>query len=181
MAMLVFCLLLAASFVLGQSPDDGRRIFVSRCASCHGTDGNGGERGPAITPRVPARTDADLASLFAQGLTTSGMPAFSSFSPDETADLIRYLRTLRPRSGSAPARAKVSLTDGRFVEGLVLNKSALDMQLLGDDRRLHLLRKDGERFRAVTSQADWPSYNGQTSGSRYSTLAQITARNAARA
>jgi alcohol dehydrogenase (cytochrome c) len=169
------------SVVPGQSADGGRRIFVSRCASCHGTDGNGGELGPGITTRVPARTDADLASLFAQGLTASGMPAFPSFSPDETTDLIGYVRTLRPRSGSAPARAKVSLTDGRFVEGLVLNHSAVDMQLLGDDRRLHLLRKDGERYRAVTSQADWPSYNGQTSGSRYSPLTQITARNAARA
>ena len=33
------------------------------------------------------------------------------------------------------------------------------------------------RYRAVTSQADWPSYNGQTNGSRYSPLAQITASN----
>src|SRR3954470_13559956 len=112
MAMLVFCLLLAASFVLGQSPDDGRRTFVSRCAGCHGTDGNGGELGPAITTRVPARTDADLASVMTQGLTTSGMPAFPNFTTEETAAVIRYLRTLRPRSGSAPQRARIPLTDG---------------------------------------------------------------------
>ena len=37
------------------------------------------------------------------------------------------------------------------------------MQLLGDDHKLYLLRKtDSGAYRAVTSQADWPSYNGQT-------------------
>ena len=51
------------------------------------------------------------------------------------------------------------------------------MQLLGDDRQIHLLRKNGDAYRAVTSQADWPSYNGQTSGNRYSPLTQITTGN----
>ena len=55
------------------------------------------------------------------------------------------------------------------------------MQLLGDDHELYLLRKmDSGEYRVVTSQADWPSYNGQTSGSRYSDLTQITNANASR-
>ena len=180
MVILLLCLLTSAIVSAAQPSDAGRQTFVSRCAGCHGTDGNGGELGPSITTRVPARTDADLASLLAQGLTVSGMPAFPNLTHDESGDVIRYLRTLRPRSGSAPARAKLSLTDGSSVEGLVLNRSALDLQLLGDDRRLHLLRKSGDRYRAVTSQTDWPSYNGQTSGSRYSPLSQITTGNVAR-
>jgi alcohol dehydrogenase (cytochrome c) len=179
-AMLLVCVLLSWFVTPAQVADAGRQVFVSRCAGCHGTDGNGGELGPAITTRVPARTDADLTSLLAQGLPASGMPAFPNLTAEETTEVIRYLRTLRPRSGSAPERIKVPLSDGSVAEGLVLNRSALDLQLLGDDRRLHLLRKTGERYRAVTSQADWPGYNGQTSGSRYSPLAQITARNVAR-
>src|SRR5262249_41637890 len=117
---------------------------------------------------------------FAQGLPASGMPSFPNFTTGETADIIHYLRSLRPRSGAGPQRIKVSLTDGGVAEGLVLNRSALDLQLLGDDRRPHLLRTSGERYRSVTSQADWPSYNGQTTGSRYSPLAQITTGNVAR-
>jgi len=108
---------------------------------------------------------------------TRGTP---NLTRDESADVIRYLRTLRPRSGSAPARAKLSLIDGSVVEGLVLNRSALDLQLLGDDRRLHLLRKNGDRYRAVTSQTDWPTYNGQAGGSRYSPLTQISKSNASK-
>ena len=40
--------------------------------------------------------------------------------------------------------------------------------MLGDDHQLYLLRKTSGEYRMVTSQADWPSYNGQTIGSRYS-------------
>ncbi len=178
-AILAFCLLVP-SIALAQNPGPGQQGFVSRCAGCHGSDGNGGELGPAITDRIPARTDEDLAALFKQGLPAAGMPAFPNLTATESADLIRYVRTLRRREGSGPVRTKLTLVDGSAIEGLVLNQSALDLQLLGDDRKIHLLRKSGERYRAVTSQADWPSYNGQTTGSRYSTLAQITTGNVSR-
>jgi alcohol dehydrogenase (cytochrome c) len=175
----LFCALFPASIALAQNPDSGRQIFVSRCAGCHGSDGNGGELGPAIAARVPSRTDEDVRSVIKQGLSAAGMPAFSSLTDAETGELIRYLRTLRPRTGSGPVRTRITLIDGGIVEGLLLNHSALDLQLLGDDRKIHLFRKSGERYRAVTSQADWLSYNGQTSGSRYSPLAQITTSNVA--
>jgi alcohol dehydrogenase (cytochrome c) len=179
--ILLFCVLLSAANVQAQTPDAGQQVFVGRCAGCHGSDGNGGELGPAIAVRVPSRTDEDLRSLFRLGLPAAGMPAFPSLSVAESGDLIRYLRTLRPRTGSGPARATLTLMDGGLVSGLVLNQSALDLQLLGDDRKIHLFRKSGGRYRAVTSQADWPSYNGQTSGSRYSPLAEITTKNVSRA
>ena len=163
-----------------QTAGGGREAFAARCAGCHGTDGNGGELGPAITNRVPSRTDEELTTVLRQGLPTSGMPAFPNLSPAETADLIRHVRSLRPRSGSGPERATITLTDGQSLGGLVLNKTTSDLQLLGDDRRVHLLRKAGDRYRPVTSQADWPSYNGQTTGSRYSALSQISAANVSR-
>ena len=87
---------------------------------------------------------------------------------------------MRPRQGSGAVRTTVTLATGRSLEGLVLNKGDADLQLLGDDRKLHLLRKDGDRYRAVTSQTDWPSYNGQTNGSRYSPLTQINKSNVRR-
>jgi alcohol dehydrogenase (cytochrome c) len=179
--MIAGTLFLAVTAVAqAQNSDAGRETFVARCAGCHGTDGNGGELGPAITPRVPARTDAELAALVQNGLPASGMPAFPAVTATETGELIRFLRTLRPRAGALPPRETVTLTDGRTLEGLVLNRSAVDLQVLGDDRRLHLLRKSGAGYRPVTSQSDWPSYNGGANGSRYSTLVQITPANAKR-
>ena len=101
MLLLVFCAALAPR-AGAQSLEPGRQIFVSRCASCHGSDGNGGELGPAIVTRVPARTDADLTSLFRQGLPTAGMPAFPTLRDQDIGDLIRYVRE---RFWKGPTRA----------------------------------------------------------------------------
>ena len=152
-AILAFCLLIP-SIASAQNPGPGQQVFVTRCAGCHGSDGNGGELGPAIVDRIPARTDEDLTLLFRQGLPTAGMPAFPSLPTAENGDLIRFLRTLRRREGVGPVRTRLTLADGRAIEGLALNQSALDLQLLSDDRKIHLLRKSGDRYRAVTSQAD---------------------------
>ena len=46
--------------VAGQSSDPGRKSFESRCARCHGADGNGGEMGPSIVERLTARDDQQL-------------------------------------------------------------------------------------------------------------------------
>jgi alcohol dehydrogenase (cytochrome c) len=171
---------LAVVTITAQQAEPGRETFVTRCAGCHGSDGNGGELGPAITTRIAARTDAELTDTIRNGAPSAGMPAFASLTTIQTTDLIRYLRTLRPRGGSAPARTRVTLPGGQALEGLVLNESLSDLQLLGDDRRLHLLRKNGTAHRQVTSQVDWPSYNGGPNGTRYSSIAQITKTNVSR-
>src|SRR5262249_45340874 len=113
----------------------GAQTFASRCASCHGTDGNGGELGPAITARVPLRTDEELQAVIRQGMIGAGMPAFGSLNATEVGDVIRHLRTLRPRTGSGPARAKISLAGGGTIDGLVFNQGPGDLQLFGDDRK----------------------------------------------
>ncbi len=177
-----FCVLvtLIATSSSAQTNDPGRAVYASRCASCHGTTGSGGELGPSIVMRVPARTDAELTSVIQQGLPTAGMPAFGNLSATEMRDLIVFLRSLRPREGSGPVPMKVTLTTGTPLSGLVLNQGPDDLQLLGDDRKLYLLRKDGARYRRVTSQADWPSYNGETKGYRHSALTQISKSNVSR-
>ena len=38
---------------------------------------------------------------------------------------------------------------------------------------MHLLRRAGDLFREVTSEAEWPTYNGEPGGNRYTTLTQI--------
>jgi alcohol dehydrogenase (cytochrome c) len=156
----------------------GRQVFAVSCAACHGTDGNGGELGPGITARVPTRTDEELTALFRQGLPSSGMPPIPNLTASDTSALIQHLRTLKPREGSAPARATLTAGGATFA-GLVLNQSQFDLQLLGDDRRLHLFRRTGAELRSVTSQADWTNYNGGFGGSRYSELTQINRDNVA--
>jgi alcohol dehydrogenase (cytochrome c) len=164
-----------------QDVEGGRAVFASRCAACHGTEGGGGELGPSIVARIPLRADADLAAVIREGLPGAGMPSFANLSATESTNLVAFLRTLRPRAGTGPQRKSVMLADGSSLSGVVLNQSAGEMQLLGDDRRAHLLRETAAgRYRAVTSQTGWTTYNGQASGNRYSTLTEIAPGNVAR-
>jgi alcohol dehydrogenase (cytochrome c) len=170
-----------APLAAGSPQAAGHEVFATRCASCHGTNATGGEFAPSIVDRVPVHTDDDLRELLHNGLLSSGMPAFPDIVDPERANLISFLRTLKPSAGTVAARAAVTLQGGKTLEGVALNRSAGGMQLLGDDHRLYLLRKtDAGTYRSVTSQSDWPSYNGQTTGSRYSALSQITTANASR-
>src|ERR1700724_3157140 len=88
--------LLVSSVAAAQAPDPAQQIFVSNCAGCHGSNGNGGELGPDISMRVPARTDEELTTLLHQGLPAAGMPAFASLGDADIRGLIRFLRTVKP-------------------------------------------------------------------------------------
>ncbi len=176
--------LLVSAFVIApasaQALDPGRGLYTSRCAGCHGTNGGGGELGPSILTRVPARTDEELAAVVRHGLPASGMPAFANVSDTDLADLVKFLRTLKPPDGATPTPRTIALDGGGSIAGIVMNEGPADLQLLGQDRKIHLFRRAGNGFRPVTSQTDWPSYNGATHGSRYSALSQISRSNVAR-
>jgi alcohol dehydrogenase (cytochrome c) len=171
--------LLAASAPLAaQPPGPGRRVFEARCAVCHGGDGNGGEMGPPILTRLPALNDADLTGVVRQGRPARGMPPQVMAAADLAA-LIRYLRTIERRE--APLRKiSVRTVDGRTLDGEVLGEGFDDLQVRTGDTRIHLLRKQGEHVREVTSEVDWPTYNGVTGGNRHTTLRGIDTSNVAR-
>ncbi len=151
-AMVLLCALLWASAALAQAPEPGRRQFETLCASCHGGDGNGGEHGPAIVTRLALRRDDELAAFIHDGLPGAGMPGFPLPDPDMHS-LIAFLRTLRSKEGSRPPRVSVKTTEGRTLTGVAVNRSSYDLQLLDDNHRVQLLRKEGERYRRVTSDA----------------------------
>ncbi|MFN7922128.1 MAG: PQQ-binding-like beta-propeller repeat protein [Bryobacteraceae bacterium] len=152
---------------------EGRTTFQSRCAVCHGSDGNGGEHAPSLRPSMQANNDQQLKKIIRDGVAAKGMPPFQQLSDGELTSLVTFMRTLRGRRGFAPVRMKVKLEDGSELEGLAFASTARELQMRTPDGRIQLLRKSGERYRKVTSQSDWPSMHGQLSGNRYSTLNEI--------
>jgi alcohol dehydrogenase (cytochrome c) len=174
-------LLLAVAAVVPCEAQDvarGRVVYDQACARCHGGDASGGQYGPGVVTRLALRADADLALLIREGIPQRGMPP-TPLADADAAAMVAYLRTLRPREGTLPA-VQVALVDGTSATGVAMNRSHEDLQLLDDQGRLRLLRADGDRFRAVTNQQDWPTYHGTFAGNRFSALDQITATNVER-
>ena len=81
----------------------------------------------------------------------------------------------------AEGQRVITTTDGQTIRGVLVNEGSADLQMREAGGRIRLLRKlDGGRYRLVTSQTDWPTYNGQPGGNRYSTLTQISKTNVAK-
>jgi len=142
--------------------------------------------GPDITARLNNpnyRTDEQLGDLIHTGLPAAAMPP-SDVKGQDLADLIRFVRsiTVRPagfggRGGRGQVRITAELVNGKKLEGLRIAEGFEDLQLRTDDNQIHLLRKVDNKFREVTSEVDWPAYNGDPRGNRYTTMTQITKAN----
>jgi cytochrome c oxidase cbb3-type subunit 3 len=102
------------SSLFGQAPqanvaNEGAQLYSSNCSLCHGADGKGGGRGPAIATmrNVIAMSDADIAGVVHNGNASQGMPAFPDLGDAGTRAVVRYLRTLQGVS-TAPLPVKVT-------------------------------------------------------------------------
>src|SRR5437764_15243079 len=101
----LFCVFLATVSVnRAQQPSGSARSFANRCTMCHGGDGNGSDRAPAILSFVGSHSDAELATLVRNGRFDKGMPRFD-FSDDEMKVLVTHLRGLASGTIAAAAGA----------------------------------------------------------------------------
>lgn len=109
---LLFFLSVLSWFALGLAfaaqpvgiPEQGRPIFESRCASCHGPQGRGdGPQAPFLSPRpaslisagTSVKTDAELLAVITNGKPRTSMPAWNGvLSEQERRDVLAYIRTL---------------------------------------------------------------------------------------
>jgi len=89
---IILTILFSSAVVLAGTAEQGRVLFSRTCASCHGADGRGGERGPNITTRN-LDTRSDFPDLIRKGLPARGMPGQTA-SNDEVESLTAFLKTL---------------------------------------------------------------------------------------
>ena len=93
---------------------DAKMDFRRYCAGCHGDLGDAnGENAQWIdpkprdftiatfkcrsTPTGTLPTDQDLYNSIERGFTNSNMPIWNTFSPQQRADLVAYIKTFSPR------------------------------------------------------------------------------------
>jgi putative heme-binding domain-containing protein len=82
----------------------GQQIFATRCATCHGLDGQGAERGPNIATRrdVQHLSDPALSEIVRRGIPSAGMPSFPTLDSTELAAVVQHLRALQGLGTSLP-------------------------------------------------------------------------------
>ena len=181
MRKLLPCLLLFPLLAGAQqsSTGAGSRSYEVRCAVCHGSDGNGNERGPTILRFVGSNSDEQVAALIREG--RNAMPPHA-MEDQEMSELLSFVRTLRPpiqRGRGEPEPVSVTLEGGSTLEGLLLNQSNTDLQLRAADGKIRRLLRDGDAYREapVLPKMDWLSYNGNYASDRHSPLDQINTAN----
>ena len=165
--------LAASASAAAQPAAQGKLIFDTTCSRCHGADGGGGDMGPPIGLKLSNFNNASLEALILNGRIERGMPP-TPVPAEEMKGLVAHLRVLQKSTVERISRLSATLVDGSTLEGRIVNQGLFDVQLQTADDRVHLLRRAGDRFKRVTSTADWPQYNGEPGGNRYTTLADIT-------
>lgn len=82
---------------------EAKLAYESVCATCHGLDARGSERGPDIAtrPEVIGKTDRELMAVLKEGRVAAGMPSFVSLGPSRLVALVVYLRALQGRGVNA--------------------------------------------------------------------------------
>jgi alcohol dehydrogenase (cytochrome c) len=189
----------AVRVTAGQSVTDAATVFAAQCATCHGADGRGAERGPDIVTSVSAqrRPVEEIARIVRDGIPSGGMPP-ARLDADRIGALASHVRSLADAARVVPTFPHVTIErrDSRSIEGLVQNERAEDLQLLTLNGDLMAFTRDeiarviphGRRPMPVLTpraldeawaEGDWPTYNGDRSGNRHTTLRQITAANVA--
>jgi predicted CXXCH cytochrome family protein len=110
-----------------QAIAQGRDEFLSRCATCHGSDGSGATPiGSGLYPRVPdlrgpstqALTDGEIHYLIANGIQLTGMPAMPALNGREEQlswALVTYVRQLRAATPTEAARQQSIATNAQYV------------------------------------------------------------------
>ena len=85
---------------------DGKKLFIERCAGCHGSDARGSGKAPGLAgnPRLSGQSVEQLRGVVRQGFPDSGMPAFDlpAAELDAVAGYVRSLNagvTVGPPAG----------------------------------------------------------------------------------
>ena len=98
---------------------EGEGLFTQRCVQCHGTLGAGDGALARTLSRMPqeigthvwqaSQTDEKLLKVVRDGVAGSAMPPSHELSPEQTANIVAYLRTLSfkapPQVAEAPGNA----------------------------------------------------------------------------
>jgi PQQ-dependent dehydrogenase (methanol/ethanol family) len=87
----------------------GGRLYEQACLSCHGGEGRGGERGPALSTGAfkHGGLDGQIFLNIRNGVASTQMPPFKRLTTEQVWQLVSYIRSLNagPAAAAGPERA----------------------------------------------------------------------------
>jgi len=164
----------------------GRRIYGTHCASCHGTDLDGGV-GPVLAGAAFLHkwSEKGARSLFTVTRTSMPRPAVGSLSAEAYADVFAYMlaRNGVPAGGMAfdGSNAMLGAVDLEQLAAASGPAPTPPPAFIPGERDKPL--GTGPSQRELTTNpgpADWLYHTGNYSGTRYSPLSEITTENVRR-
>ena len=103
------------------SIEEGKRLYLEGCSSCHALGGQGTEAGPTLIGVGAAAVDFQVSTgrmpLAAPGAQAVAKP--SQYTPEETAAMAAYVATLGP-GPAIPTAEQYAYEDADVAEGGVL-------------------------------------------------------------
>jgi mono/diheme cytochrome c family protein len=73
----------------------GNRVFLDKCAKCHGDDGTGRKKKPSLrTDRVQKATDGEIFWLLKNGQLKHGMPSWSAMPEPMRWQVVTFVKSL---------------------------------------------------------------------------------------
>ena len=163
----------------------GAQEFAVSCAGCHGLDGSGSIKAPAIArqPSTIARRDDELARIVRNGVPGKGMPPMNRLGDQKIAAVVQYLRRLQGANVSSPnaggtrsptlqAANSIPPPPGQMLA--MTQPPGIDHAAL---LAFHVPQAD--LLQAMVKE-NWVSYNGDYSGRRFSAMNEVTPANASR-
>jgi PQQ-dependent dehydrogenase (methanol/ethanol family) len=178
-----------SSSTIGVTPaqvEEGRGIYATRCASCHGSELQGGAglalSGSVFQTKWRGRFLRDLHGIVAQQMPLN---APGSLTVDESFDVLAFLLTKNGYAAGAAPLKRSSLYAVLFQQG-----ADASLRPPASERSFPSLPADARVFAQASSDLptaaelladgprDWLMYNKGYGGQRYSTLDQVNVGNA---
>ena len=75
------------------APAAGKKLYAQHCAECHGVDGAGSGRGPALSNAALSQaTPGELYWVLSNGVVRRGMPSWAKLPAAQRWQIVVYLK-----------------------------------------------------------------------------------------
>jgi mono/diheme cytochrome c family protein len=84
----------------------GKKLFLRHCAECHGNTAGGRNKAPNLrAEEVQHATAGTLFWILTNGVVRRGMPVWSKLPEPERWQIVTFIKSLAPATGSAAERS----------------------------------------------------------------------------